>query len=167
MVVLDFDLINAKYISRVKLLPPNSKKPLPYALVFDSGSNMTTISKPLFDKLGYSLEAPKDVIIRGINGESRGISTIINHFEIGGENLGRVRVVVGNLHKNFENSVILGVNVLVWYNYAVIHHKKQIVMEERRIATAIPRQDRFLSLYPQILNLPAFSDETGGQHVTN
>jgi hypothetical protein len=49
----------------------------------------------------------------------------------------------------------LGVNILVWYNYAVLHHKKQIILEERRIKTTVPREDRFIALYPQIINMTA------------
>jgi hypothetical protein len=153
MIKLDFKLVDSKYITNAILRPYGTKRMQSIDLIFDPGSTMTAMSKKMFDELDYKLINPINVTLRGINGESKGVSTIIDNFEIGGENLGNVRVVIGDLHKNFEDCIILGVNVLVWYDYAVIHHKKQIVLQERNIKTDILKQDRFIKLYSQIMNM--------------
>ena len=75
------------------------------------------------------------VKIIGINSESNGISTLIGFFEIGGVDLGNVRVVIGRLHPKFENSIILGMNAIIWYNFAVNHTDKTITMMERKFKT--------------------------------
>jgi len=160
MIKLDFELIESKYTIIAKLQPVGAKKAERVELIFDPGSSMTVMPSKLFVKMGYVLDNPKNVLLRGINGESKGISTIINNLVIGNEDFGRARVVIGDLLEEFENSIILGVNILVWYNYAVLHHTKQIVLDERKIKTAIPRQDRFIALYPQIMNMLASTEDT-------
>jgi hypothetical protein len=165
MIKLDFELIESKYTTSARMRIVGEKRKRNADLIFDPGSTMTAMSKKLFDRLGYSLNSPRDVTLRGINGESKAISTIIDYLEIGGVNLGNVRVVVGDLHESFEDSIILGVNVLVWYDYAVIHRKKQLVLVERKIKTTIPREERFISMYPQIMSMWA-SVEDGEEMPT-
>ena len=67
-----------------------------------------------------------------MNSENNGISTLINDLEIGNVNLGNVRVVIGKLHPKFENCIILGMNIIIWYNFIVNHTNKMITMVERR-----------------------------------
>ncbi|MCL2605330.1 MAG: retropepsin-like domain-containing protein [Defluviitaleaceae bacterium] len=163
MIELDFEFVDAKYVTNVSLVPNGEKTAQLIDLIVDTGSSMTVMPKSLFDDLGYGWQNPRNVIIRGVNGESKGISTLIENFIIGGENIGTVRVVVSDLHPSIQDRMILGVNMLVWYNYAVVHHKRQIILEERRIKTKIPRKDRFIALYPQIINmLVSLNDEDNG-----
>ena len=160
MIELDFVLKDAKYVSKVMLKPPNEEKNKPVDLIFDTGASMTIISETLFAGLNFKRQDERKVTLIGVNGESEAVSVIIPNFEIGGVDLGRVRVVVGNVYKTFRNRVILGMNVLVWFNYSVLHHKRQIILSERKINTKIPRTDRFIALYPQIMSLMSDIDET-------
>ena len=123
---------DAKIITTVKLKPYGKNVTLPYDAVFDPGAAMTTISAPLFESLGYPLNDPARIKLIGLNSENKGVSTVIDYFEIGGVDLGRVRVAVGQLHSNFENRIILGMNVLIWYNFAVTHSTKTITLLERK-----------------------------------
>ena len=116
----------------VALKATGKQKPVPYYAVFDPGSTMTTISASLFESLGYPKQDAANIKLIGLNGESQGFSTVIDYFEIGGVNLGNVRVAVGKLHPNFENSIILGMNVLMWFDFAVTHSTKTIALLERR-----------------------------------
>jgi hypothetical protein len=47
----------------------------------------------------------------------------------------------------------------------VLHHTKQIILEERKIKTAISRQDRFIALYPQIMNLLSSAENAGTEET--
>lgn len=125
-------MMETKLITTVMLKMHGKKNPLPYDIVFDPGSTMTTLSASLFKWLGYPKQDPANIKLIGLNGETRGFSTVIDYFEIGGVDLGKVRVAVGQLHPNFENSIILGMNVLMWYDFAVTHSTKTIALLERR-----------------------------------
>jgi hypothetical protein len=102
-----------------------------YDAVFDSGCEMTTISDLLFDDLGYSYKDEADITIISVNNESKGKSSIIDYFELGGVNIGPVRVAVGKIHENHKDRIILGMNVLLWHHVIVNYHKKQISLIER------------------------------------
>jgi len=132
MIKAIFTVKETKLITTIMLKMQGKKNVLPYDAVFDPGSTMTTMSDALFKWLGYSLNDPANIKLIGLNGESKGFSTVIDYFEIGGVNLGSVRVAVGQLHPNFENSIILGMNILMWYDFAVTHSTKTIVLLERR-----------------------------------
>ncbi|MCL2399707.1 MAG: retroviral-like aspartic protease family protein [Defluviitaleaceae bacterium] len=132
MIKTIFTIKETKLITTVMLKMYGKKEALPYDVVFDPGSTMTTISDTLFKWLGYPLNDHANIKLIGLNGESKGFSTVIDYFEIGGVNLGSVRVAVGQLHPNFENSIILGMNVLMWYDFAVTHSTKTITLLERR-----------------------------------
>ena len=127
-----FTMKETKLITTVMLKMHGKKNTLPYHVVFDPGSTMTTMSASLYKWLGYPKNDPANIKLIGLNGESQGFSTLIDYFEIGGVNLGSVRVAVGQLHPNFENSIILGMNVLMWYDFAVTHITKTITLLERR-----------------------------------
>ena len=103
---------------------------------------MTTMSEELFEALGYSLKDTAKVKIIGINSESQGVSTLIDYFEIGGTNLGTIRVVIGKVRPIFQNTIILGMNVLSWYNFAVNYSVKRVFLVERRF-TKLDMSKRF------------------------
>ena len=132
MIKTTFTVRETKLITTVMLKMHGKKNTLPYDVVFDPGSTMTTMSDSLFKWLGYPLNDSTNIKLIGLNGESKGISTVVDYFEIGGVNLGNVRVAVGQLHTNFENSIILGMNVLMWYDFAVTRSTKTIALLERR-----------------------------------
>ncbi|MCL2386901.1 MAG: retroviral-like aspartic protease family protein [Defluviitaleaceae bacterium] len=132
MIKTAFRVQSTKLITTVMLKAHGKESVFPYNAVFDPGCTMTTISHRLFERLAYPLKDPANIRLIGINGESKGVSTIIDYFEIGGVNLGSVRVAVGEVHPNFENSIILGMNILLWYDFAVTHSTKTIALLERR-----------------------------------
>ena len=132
MIKATFRVQSTKLITTVMLKANGKEGTFPYSAVFDPGCTMTTISQSLFKRLSHPLNDPANIRLIGINGESKGVSTIIDYFEIGGVNLGSVRVAVGEVHPNFENSIILGMNVLLWYDFAVTHSTKTIALLERR-----------------------------------
>jgi predicted aspartyl protease len=116
---------------------------------------MTSISAELFHSLGYSLKDEAKILIRGINGESEGISSVVDYFEIGGVNLGNVRIAVGKFLPEFEDTVILGVNVLMWYDFAVSHSNGSITLVERRFAQMpLSKEKRFTLKNPAAIGLP-------------
>ena len=137
MIKLKFYTEAAKLITKVGLKKHKQKQFRTYDAIFDPGSTMTTMSESLYNELGYKHNDPGKVRIIGINHESSGVSTLIDNFEIGGTNLGRLRIVVGQLHPKFENCIIIGMNVIIWYNFAINHHDKAITMVERKFKTSI------------------------------
>lgn len=149
---LDFELQKMKYISQVGLRDGSY-----YDLIFDPGSNMTTMSKKLFDTLKFPLRDAASVTISGLNDKGKGISTVIDYFEIGDVNIGSVRVVLGSVLPEFENSIILGVNVLMWFEYSVSHRKNEIELVERKVKNAkylskpVTKENRFVLKNPEIL----------------
>ena len=157
MIKVKFYTENTKLITKVRLRRQGQKVGRLYDTIFDPGSTMTTMSESLFNKLAYKLTEPGKVKIIGVNSESSGISTLIDFFEIGGVNLGNVRVVVGQLHPNFENSVILGMNVILWYNFAVNHPDKMIIMVERKLKT-FDTTTRFTIKNITNINLAAYEE---------
>jgi hypothetical protein len=50
---------------------------------------------------------------------SKGVSTVIDYFEIGGVDLGAVEIVIGEIHPMFQNHNILGMNI-DFFIYAAI-----------------------------------------------
>jgi hypothetical protein len=70
-------------------------------------------------------------------------------------NLGNVRVAVGKFLPKFQNTVILGVNVLMWYDFAVSHKNGLITLVERRFANMpVSKEDRFTAKNPAAIGLP-------------
>ena len=78
MIKAIFAVKETKLITTVKLKMQGKKEALPYDAVFDPGSTMTTMSDELFKWLGYSLNDPTNIKLIGLNGESKGFSTVMN-----------------------------------------------------------------------------------------
>jgi hypothetical protein len=157
---LDFKKKESKYITKVGLIKRSQKKGRVitltdyYNLIFDTGCTMTSMSAELFDYLGCSPKDEAKVKIKGINGESDGISSVIEFFEIGGVNIGPVRVAIGKFLPEFENTVILGVNVLMWYDFGVSHSNEIITLVERQFTKPpVNNEDRFTSKNPSSIGL--------------
>ena len=67
---------------------------------------------------------------------------MIDDFILGGVNLGKTRITVSKFEPEFENIVILGMNVLVWFNMLVSYGKREITLAERKIKN-IDKSTRF------------------------
>ena len=156
VIELDFEFKDAKIITRVRLKPKKGEKSLPYDAIFDTGCSKTTMSKDLFNTLGYVAKKAQAVKIIGINGESDGFSTIIDNFTIGSENLGDVRITVTDMQEKFNNSIILWMNILMWFNTQIHYTKKKITLAERAAegytTTRFTRGDTNSIVLPSIQN---------------
>ena len=142
IIILDIQMQKLKIVSSVKLKTEKSKVFVDYDMYVDTGSSDTVISEQLFNELGYKEQEKIPATIIGINGKSKGFSTIINDFIIGGVNLGKTRVTIAKLEAEFANVVILGMNVLAWFNMLVSYSKKEITLAERKIKN-IDKSTRF------------------------
>jgi len=141
-IVLPFDMDKLKIITQVKLIPEGRVNPTPFDTYFDTGSTDTVMSTHLFEGLGFKEQGRLKVSIAGINGKSEGFSTIIDNFIIGNTDLGKTRVTVSEVSSEFKNIIILGMNVLVWFNMLVSHAKKEITLAERQIK-GLDKSNRF------------------------
>jgi hypothetical protein len=142
---LRFKIAETKIITTVELAKPLKGKIVwnPYDAVFDPGSSYTTMSESLFDALGYEKKESAEATLIGINSESAANSYIVGNFKLGGQNLGKVRVTVGRLSPQFESTVILGMNLLMWFEIAIKYHpSKKIILAERNIQ-GIDKTTRF------------------------
>ena len=106
---------------------------MPLYAIVDTGASDTAMSLYLFKTLGYKEQSKLKTTITGINGKSEGFSTIIDNFVIGGVDLGKTRVTVSEVSPEFKNTVVLGMNVLVWFNMLISHSKGEISLSERQI----------------------------------
>jgi hypothetical protein len=134
---LDFELINAKIRTHVGLLPAGAGKYKTVPAIFDLGNNITAISPQMFKMLEV---APKDAAPVTIDTASpvkegdniiKGFTTIIYNFELGGEDIGPVRIVVGPINPKFRDYVILGMNILQWFDTTIRYRKGEIYLAER------------------------------------
>ena len=142
MIMLPFDMDKLKIVTQVKLVTKDRIHPTPFDAYLDTGSTDTVISTHLFKGLGFKEQGRLKVSIAGINGKSEGFSTIIDNFIIGGVDLGKTRVTVSEVSPEFKNIIILGMNVLVWFNMLVSHAKKEITLAERQIK-GLDKSNRF------------------------
>ena len=155
----DFQVVDSKMITNIVLKKHGHKAELDLDAIFDPGSTMTTMSETLFNRIGYPLQESGNVKIIGVNSESKGFSTLIDFMKIGGVNLGRIRIVVGQLHPKFANNIIIGMNILLWYDIAISHYNKTITLVERKFK-GFDMSSRFIM--HNIMNLNLASYEIGG-----
>jgi predicted aspartyl protease len=134
MIKVKFALERTRILTEVKLRKVNKKNPVTYKALVDTGCTITTMSDILFHELGYAYQDEAVVKIIGINGESEGVSTVIDYFEIGGVNIGPVRVAVSRLHDAHKDRVIIGMNIILWHHFAVRYDQKLIYLNERQFA---------------------------------
>ena len=123
----DFEIVNTKIITSVRL----ADLPDPVDLVVDCGATMTTLSPQLFNDLGLSLKDKSPIKILGINSEEKSFSTLIPAFTIGGKNLGEVRIALGTMREEFQDKVILGMNIPGWFNFDVSISNKVLELRPR------------------------------------
>ena len=124
---VDFKIRKTKIITKVKL--PNIADPID--LILDTGATMTTISPELFNRLNTELKDKSPIKIIGINSIENSYSTLIPAFTVGGTNLGEVRIAVGTMRDEFQNKVILGMNILGWSNVNISMNRKIITLTPR------------------------------------
>ena len=141
-ITMNIKLDKLKIVSSAELLIGKSKKPMLYNAYVDTGSSDTAISEQLFASLGYKEQEKIPVTITGVNGKSKGFSTIIDDFIIGEVNLGKTRITVSKFEPEFTNIIIIGMNVLAWFNMLVSYNKGEITLAERRIKN-INKETRF------------------------
>ena len=141
-IILDVTLDKLKIKTFVKLIPTGSIHSFPYYAIIDTGSSDTAMSEQLFNELGYKEQKKIPTTITGVNGKSKGFSTLIDDFILGGVNLGKTRITISKFEPEFENIVILGMNVLVWFNMLVSYGKGEITLAERKIKN-IDKYTRF------------------------
>jgi len=132
-IVLDVRLDKLKIKTFVELISKSSKTPIPFYSIVDTGSSDTAMSEQLFKELGYTELDKIPTTITGINGKSKGFSTVIDNFIIGGVDIGKTRITVSKFEPEFENVIILGMNVLAWFNMLVSHTKGELTLAERKI----------------------------------
>ena len=133
IIVLNIELEKLKMVTKVKLIDEIHKKSILFKSIVDTGSSDTAMSEQLFTTLGYKAQDKIPATITGINAKSKGFSTVIDDFIIGGVNLGKTRVTVSKFEPEFENVIILGMNVLAWFNTLISYSKGEITLSERRI----------------------------------
>jgi hypothetical protein len=141
-IIFDVTLDRLKLKTFVKLIPTGSKKASPYYAIVDTGSSDTAMSEHLFNNLGYKEQEKIPTTITGVNGKSKGFSIIIDDFILGGVNLGKTRITVSKFEPEFENVVILGMNVLAWFNTLISYNKKEVTLGARKIKS-INKSTRF------------------------
>ena len=123
-----FKMRDAKIVSEVELL----KNEAPLDLIVDCGAAMTTISPQLFKELNLKAKDKAQIKIIGINSEEISYSTLIPSFVIGGVDLGEVRVAIGTMRPEFQNSILLGMNILGWFDFGFSMSNKQISLIPRK-----------------------------------
>ena len=123
-----FEIIETKIISSVKI----SRNGNPIDLIIDCGAAMTTISPQLFKRLKLNVKDKTPIRIIGINSEEISYSTLIPSFVIGGFDLGEVRVAVGTMRSEFQNSILLGMNIMGWFDFGWSISNKRISLIPRR-----------------------------------
>ena len=123
----EFKIKKTKIITKVKL--PNIVDPVD--LILDTGASMTTISPKLFKRLNTEPKDKSPIKIIGINSIENSYSTLIPEFTIGRINLGEVRIAVGTMRDEFQNKVILGMNILGWFNINISMNSKIITLSPR------------------------------------
>lgn len=131
-ITLPFSVDKLKIITVVELKSKEGSLMPCYAIV-DTGCSDTSMSLQLFNALGYKEQKRIEATITGINAKSRGFSTIIDNFIIGGVNLGKTRITVSKVSPEFENVIVLGMNVMVWFHTAIDYRKNEIALVERRL----------------------------------
>ena len=132
-ITLPCEIDNLKIISKVKLKPSGRTSLIPFPAFVDTGSTDTVMSVHLFKSLNFKDQSRLKVTITGINGKSEGFSTIIDNFIIGDVDLGKTRVTVSEISPEFKNTIVLGMNVLVWFNTLISHSKGEITLVERQL----------------------------------
>jgi len=141
-IVLPFEMDKLKIVTKIKLKSPGRTNPSSFRTYFDTGSTDTAMSYHLFKTLGFKEQDRLKTTITGINGKSEGFSTIIDNFIIGGVDLGKTRVTISEVSPEFKNIIVLGMNVLVWFNMLVSHTKGEITLAERQIK-GLDKSNRF------------------------
>ena len=132
-IVLPFEMNKMKVVTEVNIKGSGRVKPSPFTAYVDTGSTDTVISNYLFKELGFKEQSRIKVTITGINGKSEGFSTIIDNFILGGIDLGKTRVTVAEVSPEFKNIIILGMNVLIWFNILLSHSQEELTLAERKI----------------------------------
>ena len=126
---VDFEVVKTKIITKVKL--PNIKYPID--LVVDCGATMTTMTPQLFKRLNLQEKNTAPINIKGINSTERSFSTLIPSFTIGNIDLGEIRVAIGTMLPEFQNKVLLGMNILGWFNFTVNMNGKLLTLIPRYV----------------------------------
>ena len=124
---LDIQIIRKTKIATKVLLPNEIKSPL----IIDSGASFTLMSHNLFAKLNLKPKDKANTRIIGLNSEEESYSTLIPSFVIGNIDLGEVRVAVGTMRPEFQDAVILGMNILGCFNYNLSISNKEIELRPR------------------------------------
>ena len=131
MIKIPFTLRKTKIISKVNLLN-NEHKNKDFDLIIDCGCSMTTISPQLYKRLGSPIKDKAHINVIGINSCERSFSVLLPSFRIGGEDLGEVRVAVGHMRPEFQNSVLLGMNILGWFDFGWTMFTKTAILRPRQ-----------------------------------
>ena len=126
-IVTDIEIVNTKIITKVKL----ANLPDPLDLIVDCGATMTTITPQLFKRLKLDIKEKANVNILGINSTEQSFSTLIPSFTIGGINLGEVRIAIGTMLPEFQDKIILGMNILGWFNFDISISNKLLELRPR------------------------------------
>lgn len=121
--------IMGKHKIITNVLLPNMRKES--ELIVDTGASFTLISHELFKKLKLPVKDRAITKVIGLNSVEDSYSTLIPSFKIGNIDLGEVRVAVAELHKNFQESVILGMNILGCFNFNLSISNKEIELRPR------------------------------------
>ncbi|MCL2197367.1 MAG: retroviral-like aspartic protease family protein [Defluviitaleaceae bacterium] len=132
-IITDFRVEKLKLITSVELKVEGKNSSVPYDAIVDTGCSDASMSQQLFDSLGYKQNERIETTITGINAKSKGFSTIIDSFIIGGVDLGKTRIAVSKVSPEFENIIVIGMNVLVWFHTAIDYKKNEITLIERRL----------------------------------
>ena len=124
----DFEIVETKIISKVKFL----NRKVPIDLIIDCGASMTTISPQLFKDLRLEVKDKTQIRIIGINSEEISYSTLVPSFIIGGVDLGEVRVAIGTMRPEFQDSILLGMNIIGWFDFGLSISNRLISLIPRR-----------------------------------
>jgi hypothetical protein len=142
-------------------LHPHSENLRDKKIIVDTGCKMTTMSYGLFGLLGIKSKEEHPVIIKGLNGPvEKSSSLIIPYFELGGINIGPVRVALSKtMRPEFKDTVLLGMNIMMWFEMKFNPRKNYIELKECRLRTGdkIKADERFIHHNPT--NLALLVDE--------
>jgi len=158
MIELNFTLEDTKMLSKVSITKPN-KIDEELTLIIDCGCSMTTMTPQLFQRLGFPKKDESPITIYGINSEEKGFSTLIPSFKLGAVELGEIRVAVANMRPEYQNSILLGMNILGWFDFGWQMRTKRIYMYPRNFADANYIQEGFRLKNPKTKLLAAEVDD--------
>ena len=142
---LNFKLEKMKMITKVAFNGSATTRDL----IIDTGCSLTTMSHTLFKRLKYKKTDSSPITILGLNSEEKSKSVIIPSFIISNHDIGPIRIALATLKAEFQNKILLGMNVLAWFHWDVDMQKKVFTLTSRNYGSHRKLSDFFVLKNPQ------------------